>query len=178
MRLLRILLRLVDHSSPPEEQSHPRPKTQLRTEVTLSRRTEKKVPAKVAPPLAHERILRGKCYVIDGDTIVIAKQRIRLEGIDAPELDHPWGQASKWAAVRLCKGQEITARITGKLSYDRLVARCFLPDGRDIAAELVKDGLAIDWPKYSGGAYAHLEPEGIRKKLWRADARQNGKMKF
>jgi endonuclease YncB( thermonuclease family) len=122
--------------------------------------------------LAHERVLRGKCYVIDGDTIVIAQQRIRLAGIDAPELDHPWGQNSKWTLVKMCKGQEITAKITGELSYDRLVARCYLPDGRDIAAELVKVGLAIDWPQFSGGRYRDLEPAGIRKKLWRAHARQ------
>ncbi|WP_223228427.1 thermonuclease family protein [Roseovarius litoreus] len=114
--------------------------------------------------------------MIDGDTIVLGKLRIRIAGIDAPELDHPWGQKSKWAMVQLCKGQVITAHVTEELSYDRIVATCYLPDGRDLAAELVKQGLAIDWPKYSGGKYRHLEPEGIRRKLWRAAARQNGRM--
>ena len=58
-----------------------------------------------------ETILRGRCWVIDGDTIVINNIRLRLAGIDAPELDHPWGQRSKWALVQLCKGQTVTARI-------------------------------------------------------------------
>lgn len=112
--------------------------------------------------------------MIDGDTIVIGKVNIRLAGIDAPELDHPYGQASKWALVALTRGRRVTAEVTGELSYDRVVARCLLDDGRDLAAELVKQGLAIDWARYSGGAYRDLEPEGIRKRLWRADRRQWG----
>ena len=120
--------------------------------------------------------LKGSCYVIDGDTIVIGKVRIRIAGIDAPELDHPWGQKSKWAMVRLCKGQEITAHVHDEMSHDRVVATCYLPDGRDLAAELVKQGLAIDWPKFSGGKYRTLEPPGTRKRLWRAAARQRGRM--
>lgn len=123
-----------------------------------------------------EKILRGSCWVIDGDTIVIDKVRIRIAGIDAPELDHPYGQQSKWALVKLCKGQTVTARIKPELSYDRLVAECFLPDGRDLAAEMVRAGLALDWPKFSGGKYRHLEQADARKKLWRAAVRQRGMM--
>ncbi|RKT32918.1 nuclease-like protein [Roseovarius halotolerans] len=121
-------------------------------------------------------VLKGKCHVIDGDTIVIGKVRIRIAGIDAPELDHPWGQKSKWALVGMCRGQVITAHIRDELSYGRVVASCHLPDGRDLAAELVKLGLALDWPKFSGGAYRHLEPPDARRKLWRANARQKGRM--
>ncbi|WP_082237402.1 thermonuclease family protein [Roseovarius tolerans] len=121
------------------------------------------------------RSLKGKCWVIDGDTIVIDKVHVRLAGIDAPELNHPWGRNSRSAMIRLCKGQIITAELHPESTYDRAVATCYLPDGRDLAAELVRQGLAIDWPKFSGGRYKHLEPEGIRKKLWRADAKQKGR---
>lgn len=134
--------------------------------------------ARVARPprFVAETLLRGQCWVIDGDTIVINKVHIRLAGIDAPELDHPWGQRSKWALVQLCKGQTVTARIRPDLSYDRVVAECFLPDGRDLAAEMVRHGLALDWPKFSGGKYRTLETADARRKLWRADARQRGRM--
>lgn len=121
-----------------------------------------------------ETVLRGRCWVVDGDTIVIDKVHIRLAGIDAPELDHPYGQQSKWALVKLCKGQVITACIKPEMSYDRVVAECFLPDGRDIAAEMVKAGLALDWPKFSGGKYRQFEQADARKKLWRASVRQRG----
>lgn len=77
--------------------------------------------------------------------------------------------------ITLCKGKVITAKLLPDTTHDRAVAICYLPDGRDLAAELVRMGLAIDWPKFSGGRYKHLEPEGIRKKLWRADAKQKGR---
>jgi endonuclease YncB( thermonuclease family) len=129
------------------------------------------------PEPAVERVLKGQCWVVDGDTIVIEGTHIRLAGIDAPELDHPWGQKSKWALVQLCKGQLVTARLRPDLSYDRVVAECFLPDGRDLAAELVRAGMALDWPKFSGGKYRHLETPDARRRMWRADARQRGKLR-
>jgi micrococcal nuclease len=122
------------------------------------------------------RVLEGPAYVTDGDTITIQKTQVRLYGIDAPELDHPYGKQAKWAMVRLCKGHSIRAEITDEDKYGRTVAKCFLPDGRDLSEELVKQGLAIDWPKFSGGKYSNLEVAGIRKKLWLADARQKGRM--
>lgn len=120
--------------------------------------------------------VRGRAWVIDGDTIDINGRRIRLAGIDAPEMDHPYGKNAKWTLVNLCKGQDIRAVYDGDLSHDRTVATCYLPDGRDLSAEMVKAGMAIDWPKFSRGKYAALELPGIRKKLWRCDARQKGRL--
>lgn len=120
--------------------------------------------------------LRGRAWVIDGDTIDISGTRIRLVGIDAPEMDHPFGKSAKWALVNLCKGQEVRAVFDGDLSHDRIVATCYLPDGRDLSAEMVKAGMAIDWPKFSKGKYRNLEHPDLRRKLWRCDARQKGRM--
>ena len=171
--------------------------TKKRSRRTVSYRVERRVtisskPRTAPPPLrlvggetfdaetAHEIdppiVLEGPAYVTDGDTITIQKTQVRLYGIDAPELNHPFGQKAKWAMVKLCKGNTIRAEVTEEDDYGRTVAKCFLPDGRDLSAELVKQGLAIDWPKFSGGKYSHLEVEGIRKKLWLADARQKGRM--
>lgn len=131
---------------------------------------------KTSHSLAQAREISGPARIVDGDTIVIKKTQIRLFGIDAPELDHPYGQKAKWALVALCKGKHVRAEITDEDGYGRTVAKCFLPDGTDLSAELVKQGLAIDWPKFSGGIYASLEIAGVRKKLWLADARQKGRM--
>lgn len=115
-----------------------------------------------------QEIIRGKCHVIDGDTIMIGKQKIRLAGIDAPELHNPYGKQAKWALVELCKGQDITAKLTGEISYDRVVAQCFLDDGRDLAAEMVKLELALDIPHFPDADYRHLETPTARRKLrWR-----------
>jgi endonuclease YncB( thermonuclease family) len=120
--------------------------------------------------------LQGSAYVVDGDTVVIQKTQIRLFGVDAPEMDHPHGKNAKWALVNLCKGKTIRAEVTEQDAYGRTVAKCYLQDGRDLSAEMVKLGLAIDWPKFSGGAYGSMEVPGVRKKLWLADARQKGRM--
>lgn len=105
--------------------------------------------------------------MIDGDTIIVEKTKIRLAGIDAPELDQPYGKKAKWAMHALCKGQVITVDLSGETSHDRLVGTCYLPDGRDLAAELVKQGLALDWALFSNRKYRHLEPEGARKRILR-----------
>ena len=174
MRLFRIILRAIFYRPPQKKKPQTRPaytpKRQTQTKFTYQERKT----VVIARTTSQEKLC-GYCHVIDGDTIVINKIKIRLAGIDAPELHHPWGNKSKWAVVHMCKGKKITAILEDHLSHDRVVATCYLPDGRDIAEELVKVGLAIDWPKFSGGKYRQFEPTDIRKKLWRADARQKGK---
>lgn len=162
------------HDVPPESEeplkpirisSAGTPKTQP---VPFDPKSAKHPPAK--------QVLNGAAYVIDGDTITINKTQIRLFGIDAPELDHPYGKKAKWALVKLCKGHLIRAEISDEDDYGRTVAHCTLPNGQDLSAEMVKLGLAIDWPKFSGGKYEKLETPDARRKLWLADARQKGRM--
>ena len=109
--------------------------------------------------------ITGKCHVVDGDTIHIGKHKIRLAGINAPELDEPYGQQAKWALVEICKGQVITAYPDGEKSYERIVATCFLDDGRDLGAEMVKMELALDIPLFPNADYKHLETPNARRKL-------------
>lgn len=183
--MLRLLFRALfmrsstksQDNAPPKEtsfRSERRSQPVIRSRPTPSKRIQSDGTAASLQTL--ETTLTGKCYVVDGDTIRIGKINLRLAGIDAPELEHPWGKKAKWELVQLCKGQVITAEIEPEISYDRLVATCFLPDGRDLSAEMVKRGMALDWPKFSGGKYSHLEPDGIRKKHWKAAARQRGHM--
>jgi endonuclease YncB( thermonuclease family) len=174
MGLLRLLLRAFR----PGRRPH---RVTLRQETIMVRDPARSPPAVAVRRSTEIRIVevqerRGPAWVIDGDTIDIRGLRIRLAGIDAPELDHPYGKTAKWTLVNLCKGHEVRAVFDGDRSHDRTVAACYLPDGRDLAAEMVKAGMAIDWPKFSRGKYAGLEPAGIRRKLWRCDARQKGRM--
>lgn len=131
--------------------------------TVVTKTTIKQVQTRVKP-----KVITGTCHVIDGDTIAIGKQKIRLAGINAPELNEPWGQKAKWELVGLCKGQKISAHLTGETTYDRVVAKCFLEDGRDIAAEMVKAELALDLPHFPDANYKHLETPNSRHKLyWR-----------
>ena len=160
-----------DRYSPP-----PSKETPTNTDTVASPALARSFDHSTAKPAAVPLSIKGPARIVDGDTIVIKKTQIRLFGIDAPELDHPYGQKAKWALVGLCKGQAVRAEILEKDVHGRTVAKCFLPDGRDLSSEMVKQGLAIDWPKFSGGKYSHLEVADARRKMWLADARQKGRM--
>jgi len=170
-RLLRLLFGLGGR-----RRYRPRPVIVLppvqRVVVTRVSRVE----VTLVPPPVQDIVVIGRCYVIDGDTIDIKGHRIRLAGIDAPELDQPYGLVSKRALIKLCANQDVRAVFHGADEYQRAVATCYLPDGRDLSAELVKVGLALDWKKFSGGRYRGFEPADARRKLWRVDARQKGRM--
>ena len=128
---------------------------------------KKVVPLRKDKTAQHPPIVGG-CWVIDGDTIHIGSHKIRFQGINAPELDEPYGKQAKWALHKMVKGKTISAYPNGEKSYDRIVAKCFLDDGRDLAAEMVKMGLALDLPNYPDADYKHLETPASRKKLsWR-----------
>lgn len=186
--MLRIIFRALFGSQPkqrnkrfeeddvPFKRERPRSVQQFKHVETISTIEAKSETVLVETAETQVSYVEGTCSVVDGDTIRIGNVSLRLAGIDAPELDHPWGQKAKWELVKLCKGQVITAKIEPLMSYDRLVATCYLPDGRDLSAEMVRLGLALDWPKFSSGKYAHLEPAGVRKKHWKAAARQRGHM--
>lgn len=164
-------------SSPKRPHSSTPSKSPVET-VARDNNAQKRPETKCPQPAQRqtENTITGHCHVVDGDTIRIGNVSIRLAGIDAPELNHPWGQKAKWELVSMCKGHKIRAELEPDISYDRVVATCYLPDGRDLSAEMVKRGMALDWPKFSGGKYSDLEEPGARKKHWKAAARQRGHM--
>lgn len=104
-------------------------------------------------PLALALALSG-LLATDGDTMRAGDLRIRIWGIDAPERGEPGYRASTEALRSLITGRTLQCEAVDIDRYGRTVARCTLPDGRDLACALVAMGAADDWPRYSGGAYA------------------------
>ena len=101
--------------------------------------------------------LTGTAFVIDGDTITISGNKIRLSGIDTPEKN----QTCRKAGITWRCGYEATetlrdwtytkeVRCIGdtKDRYGRLIANCFV-DGYNFNARLVYEGLALAYRKYS-----------------------------
>jgi micrococcal nuclease len=97
-------------------------------------------------------------YVRDGDTIELGAMAIRLSGLAAPEGAEPGGSEATVAMRDLVLGAVVTCELDGEATYDRCAAICFL-EGADIAAEMVRLGLARDCPRYSGGRYQAVELE-------------------
>ena len=74
----------------------------------------------------------GYAHVIDGDTIKIRGMKIRLAGINAPELDRPYGVKSKYEMVNIVKGKKVYVVPDGTTSFDRIVATCYVDGDVDI----------------------------------------------
>jgi endonuclease YncB( thermonuclease family) len=109
------------------------------------------------PRLAHAETVEGAARIVDGDTLEIKDQKIRLWGIDAPEpaqrcteggAPYPCGlDASRALAKQLGrKPVSCTRRDTDR--YGRMVAVCSV-EGMDISKWMVTEGQAIAFRKYS-----------------------------
>jgi endonuclease YncB( thermonuclease family) len=115
--------------------------------------------------------LSGVASVVDGDTIDIHDQRIRLSGFDAPERGRRCGKTNVYQKASLylsdyIQQQTVTYDATGK-NGDRLVATCYVR-GKDLGEIMVASGWARDWPRYSQRAYADEEANARRSRagLW------------
>ncbi|MFN4098707.1 MAG: thermonuclease family protein [Pararhodobacter sp.] len=123
--------------------------------------------------------IRGSARVIDGDTLEVAGTRVRLFGIDAPEMNQPCnGADGEWACgpwardelVRLIGQRRVTCRGVEYDRYDRLVAVCDAGRG-DLGAALVRGGAAEAYRRYSLD-YVAVEQlaQADRRGIWRAGA--------
>jgi endonuclease YncB( thermonuclease family) len=109
------------------------------------------------PVIAGAADLAGRASIIDGDTLEIHGQRIRLHGVDAPEsrqtceADGQTYRCGQQAALALADyiGQRTVACEERDVDrYNRIVAVC-RAGGEDLNAWLVSQGLALAYRKYS-----------------------------
>jgi micrococcal nuclease len=76
---------------------------------------------------------------IDGDTIRVGGERIRLRGIDTPELSELEGPAAKRRLEELLRSGSIRIEPRGRDVYDRLLADVFVNE-QNVAAVLAQEG--------------------------------------
>ncbi|WP_416223075.1 thermonuclease family protein [Tianweitania sp.] len=132
-------------------------------------------PASAADPIV------GRASVVDGDTIDIGTVRVRFHGIDAPES---WQRCKDVGGRDYRCGSEAASALDAWLAKsrptrcefvnwnrERMVGKCFRADGASVASWLVKNGYALDWPRYSKGAYASEQAAAkqARAGVWQGD---------
>jgi endonuclease YncB( thermonuclease family) len=103
-------------------------------------------------------LLQGEARAIDGDTLQVGDTRLRLHGIDAPELRQTCEDSAgeTWACGRHAASELAVAVAGGEIHcvsrerdrYQRLVATCW-SQGRDIGKSLVSHGWAVAYRRYS-----------------------------
>ena len=118
----------------------------------------------------------GTSYVIDGDTIDISGTRIRLLAIDAPELEQACSDAEgrSWdcgsAAARELRNyvneQDLKCESSRQDQYRRVLAICFMPDGSDLNAWMVRQGWAVAFRTTKRYRPEQDEAAAAKRGLW------------
>ncbi len=92
--------------------------------------------------------------VHEGDRLTIhhqgRKDMVYLRNVDCPELKQPYGKQAKHATAAYIANREVVVRDLKRDRQGRMIADILLPDGRQIAHELIKEGLAWVQPGWSG----------------------------
>lgn len=126
-------------------------------------------------------VLTGRVVRVgDGDTLDLEvpgrpRLRVRLQGIDAPELAQDHGREAKAALETLALGREVQVRTGRKDAHNRHLGVVLL-NGRDLNQALVAAGhawhnarFASELPKETTRRYAEaqMEARAQRRGLWR-----------
>jgi len=120
--------------------------------------------------------LVGRATVTDGDTLTVAKQRIRLWGIDAPESaqqcttkdGRSWPCGRRAAAALDSYVLDKTVRCQPKDTdhYGRVVAECFV-QGQSVNRWMVSSGWAVAYRQYATAFIAdEADARQHRRNLW------------
>lgn len=109
-------------------------------------------------------------WVMDGDTVLLVREgqhepvKLRIEGIDAPEICQPGGAESRDAMVFLALRKSVLVTDHGQDIYGRQIGRLTV-DGIDLGAEMVRSGMAWAYRFQIGkGPYAGLQRQAQKQK--------------
>jgi endonuclease YncB( thermonuclease family) len=81
-----------------------------------------------------------RCSAIDGDTLRCGRERVRIQGIDAPELDEPGGKQARQRLQQRLKAGEIVIERRGRDRHGRTLGRLYV-NGQRITQNDVTPGV-------------------------------------
>ena len=137
--------------------------------------------------VSKSEIIYGEALVIDGDTIKISNNKIRLFGIDAPEKkqmckkiflsisffsfekEYPCGVISTQKLKKLLNKNITKCYVKGKDVYKRKLAICFR-NRLNINSWLVRNGHAVAYKKYSKKYLREeVEAKNDKRGIWQGN---------
>lgn len=71
-----------------------------------------------------------RCIAIDGDTLRCGRERVRIEGVHAPELDEPGGQQARQRLQLRIQSGEVVIQRGGRDKYGRTLGRVYVNGNR------------------------------------------------
>lgn len=106
-------------------------------------------------------------YVVDGDSVWVRPEdggrrvRLRIEGVDAPEICQPFGAQARAALQALALNQRVRVTVHARDRYGRAIASMVrLPDELNLAEQMVVQGWAwTDGFRWRRGLYWRAEAE-------------------
>ncbi len=111
--------------------------------------------------------------VTDGDTLKFRSYRVRLDGIDAPEMKqvclsadgvpYQCGIQARDEMKDILSGKDIICRSKGVDRYGRTIARC-IAGGVDVSQEMVRRGWALPYRGYASEELFALHMEAMIEK--------------
>jgi len=112
--------------------------------------------------------------VHDGDTLRCGDERVRLFGVDAPEVRRgaqpaqPFAYEARDELIRVTRGR-VGCRFVERDRYGRFVGRCWSEATPDVNAALIRSGFATEYRRYAKGRYADDEAKARadRRGRWR-----------
>ncbi len=130
-------------------------------------------------------IVSGTTTILDGDSLRVGTEEVRLQAIDAPEMgqkcgeagrEWPCGAAARRRVTEIIGGQHVSCRAGPdevRDRYGRFLGFCATGDGIDVNLEMVRSGYARAFTRYIAGkphqaAYEAAEAEArqLRRGIW------------
>lgn len=103
-----------------------------------------------------DETISGQVRIVDGDTLVVSGTRVRIIGMDAPELaqtcardGHPWrcGMAARDRLMGIAGAGDVFCKLSGEDRYGRNLGACTV-GSVDLGRAMVREGYAVAFGSY------------------------------